>query len=197
MKFLRGIVCYITFIVYVIGFCVYLVSSMAGEDDVKGVGIALLIFGFVLSLIESRFYPKGKRAKCAAFFFVNGAIIFCYMSIVLFPVAKMISTMLEAQHGDFFDWKEGFIWNQSEERLAMKKPSQLFVNRSETGQGFGTSEDDTPEYLRTPGTGDSYRVTTGVWGNDTKYVVDENGNEKVVRKTSYGRYIDDDGNEYM
>lgn len=197
MKFLRGIVCFITFVVYVIGLCVYLVSSMVGEDDVKGVGIALLIFGFVLSLIESRFYPKGKRAKCAAYFFVNGAIIFCYMSIVFFPVAKMISTMLEAQHGDFFDWKEGFIWNQSEERLAMKKPSHPFVNRSETSQGGGTAEDDTPEYLRTSGTGDSYRVTTGIWGNDTKYVVDENGNQKVVRKNDYGRYIDDDGNEYM
>ena len=105
--------------------------------------------------------------------------------------------MLEAQHGDFFDWKEGFIWNQSEERLAMKKPSQPFVNRSETSQDGGASEDDTPEYLRTSGTGDSYRVTTGIWGNDTKYVVDENGNQKVVRKNDYGRYIDDDGNEYM
>lgn len=205
-KFLRGIVCYVTFVVYILGFCIFAVASMTGEDDAKGIGIGLLIVGIILSVIESLFYPKGKKAKCAAFFFVNGAIIFCYMSIAFFPVAKIISTMLESQHGDFFDWKHGMIWNQSEERLAMKKPAKITVdktpdNLNDSILSYG-SDDDTPEYLRSPGTNNSYRFETSIGANKeseytTKYIVDDNGNWKVVRKTCYGRYIDDDGNEYM
>jgi hypothetical protein len=205
--FLRGIVCYITFVVYVIGFSFYLITSLVGEDELKIAGIILLIIGLVLSIIESRFYPKGKRARCAVFFVVNGLIIFLYMSILFAPIGKMLSTMLEAQHGDFFDWKYGMIWNQSEERLAMKKPAKIIVdktidNSNESIFSYG-SNDDTPEYLRSPGTNNSYRFETSIGASNkeseytTKYIVDDNGNWKVVRKTSYGRYIDDDGNEYM
>lgn len=117
MRFLRGILCFITFVLYILGFCIYVVASMTDEEEIKIVGVVLLVIAFVLSLIESRFYPKGKRAKCAAFFFVNGAIIFCYMSIILLPMAKMISNMLDNQHGDFFAWKYGLIWK--DERLEM------------------------------------------------------------------------------
>ncbi len=57
---------------------------------------------------------------------------------------------------------------------------------------------EVPEYLKNTQNNASYRVETGANGNDTIYIVDENGDRKIVRKSDQeGRYIDDDGNDYI
>lgn len=196
MAFLRGIVCLANFILYLIGFCVSLFFTFKGEKTIAVLGYVLLGIAFVMSLIISRFYPKGKRFKCAAFFPLNGLIIFGYLSIILFIPMRVLNNILMGMNYDFADWKRGLIWDQSEERLS-KKIHILDVPVPEVQQnGSERSFESDPEIFRNPGTNDTYHMTSGVW-NDQKYVVDANGNHIPVRKNDYGRYIDDNGNEYM
>ena len=197
MAFLRGIVCLVNFLLYLIGFCISVVFTFKDEKTVAVLGYVMLGIAFVMSLIISRFYPQGKRIKCAAFFPLNGLIIFGYLSIIFLLPMRYLNRILMGMNFDFADWKNGIIWDQSEERLSKKIHVMDVPIPSVQENGSAVSTESDPEILRNPGTSDTYHMTSGVWDNGQKYVVDANGNHIPVRKNDYGRYIDDNGNEYI
>ncbi len=105
MRFIRGICSLLSFDFIILGACSIIASFFRSDMSFINIpGILMIVLGVGINCMFSFKERAENRMMAARYFFVNGAIIFTYLTIVFFPVGKMIRNTLPSS---FDAWVNG------------------------------------------------------------------------------------------
>ncbi len=105
MRFIRGICSILSFDFIILGVCSFIASFFRSDMSFINIpGIIMVALGVGINCLFSMKEKSEYRAMAARYFFFNGVILFTYLTIVFFPIGKMIKNTLPIS---FDAWVEG------------------------------------------------------------------------------------------
>ena len=95
MRLIRGFCSLLSFDFIILGVCSFIASFFRSDMSFINIpGILMIVLGAGINYIFSLKESSENRSMAMRYFFANGAIIFTYITIVFFPIGKMIKNNL-------------------------------------------------------------------------------------------------------
>lgn len=98
MRFIKGLCSLISFFLILFGTFGCVVYWVNGLGIISPTGLIMIVLGLGINCLFSM-KENGNKVLAAKYFFLNGAKFFCYMTIVLIPLGRIIKNKLPSSFG--------------------------------------------------------------------------------------------------
>ena len=112
MKNLKGLCSLLSFCLILVGACGCIAFYVNGIGIISPTGVIMIALGVGINCLFTM-KENSDKFLAAKYFFFNGAIWFCYITIILIPLGRTIKNKLPSS---FDSWLEGKVVTAKEKK---------------------------------------------------------------------------------